>query len=332
MNYQIIIDWLQFTIKDKTFADVITNILQYPFNLFQQLPKGKLGYKKQIAYDNISVLYEGNLDMGIHVILSGKGCRQFESKESILNLIDRINQNNGKLTRIDLALDDYKGDLVPFKKIKSDIIKGNIVTKWKSSIEINKRDTDGNLKGETISLGSRSSNTFLRIYDKALEQKIEGVWNRLEIEIKKENAEKVQELLTPYSTSIILKGVLNNYLRIVQPHETDTNKSRWKTQPYWEKLINGIDKIKLTQKKEEKSIDEKKEWIKKQVGPTMAIVSILENGDDAFFKEVINESIDKMKPKHQRIIINEINRKKQAQEELDQLIKKQEEKRNKDAE
>lgn len=330
--HEFIIDWLQFTIKDRTYIDVIVSILQYDLNLFQTLPKGMMGYKSQTAFDNIKVLFDGKEDMGVHVILSGKGCRQYETKESILWLLDRINENKGKLTRIDIALDDFKGNLIPFKKIKKDIIKGNIITKWKSSLEYNKRDTNGKMLGETISLGSRTSDTYLRIYDKALEQGHDGIWNRIELEIKKKNAEEIQNILNEYTVATIFKGVLNNYLRIVQPHETDTNKSRWKTQPYWEKLINGIDKIKLTQKKEEKSIDEKKEWIKKQVGPTMAIVSILENGDDAFFKEVINESIDKMKPKHQRIIINEINRKKQAQEELDQLIKKQEEKRNKDAE
>lgn len=324
--HEFIIDWLQFTIKNRTYIDVIVSILQYNLNLFQTLPKGMMGYKSQTAFDNIKVLYDGKEDMGVHVILSGQGCRQYETKESILWLLDRINENEGKLTRIDIALDDFKGNLIPFKKIKKDIIKGNIITKWKSSLEYNKRDTNGKILGETISLGSRTSDTYLRIYDKALEQGYDGIWNRIEVEIKKKNAEEIQNILNEYTVARIFKGVLNNYLRIVQPHETDTNKSRWKTQPYWEKLINGIDKIKLTQKKEEKSIDEKKEWIKKQVGPTMAIVSILENGDDAFFKEVINESIDKMKPKHQRIIINEINKKKQMQEELDQLIKKREEK------
>lgn len=322
MDYQIIIDWLQFTIQDKTFSDVIANILQYPFGLFQPLAKGKLGYKKQIAYENISVLYEGNADMGVHVILTGKGCRLFESKESILNLIDRINQNNGKLTRIDLALDDFKGDLVPFKKIKSDIIKGNIVTKWKTSLELNKRDTDGNMIGETISVGSRASNTFLRIYDKALEQKIEGVWNRLEIEIKKENAEKVQELLNPYTTSIILKGVLNNYIRIVEPNPNDANKSRWKTKKYWLKLINEVDKIKLTRKKEEKSVDEIKAWIEKQVAPSLAVISILENGDTTYFEEIINDAIDHMKPKHKNTILTEINKRRLMQEGLENLKNK----------
>lgn len=319
MSHQIIVDWLQFTIHDRTFSEVIVSILKYEYSLFQQLPKGKLGYKKQVAYENISVLYEGNKDMGVHVILSGKGCRLFETKESILNLIDRVNEYNGKLTRIDIALDDFVGDLIPFKKIKADIVKGNIVTKWKSSIEITKRDTDGNLKGETISLGSRTSNTFLRIYDKALEQNTDGVWNRLEIEIKKSNAEEVQKILNVYTASAILKGVLNNYLRIVEPNPTDTNKSRWVTKKYWLKIINDIDKIKLTRKKEEKSVDQIKEWIKKQVGPSMAVVSILENGDNTFFQEVINDAIEEMKPKHQRLIMTEIHKRKQMKEELEEL-------------
>lgn len=327
--HEFIIDWLQFTVKNRNYVDVIITILQYDLQSFQKMPKGMLGYKTQIAFDNIQVLYEGNVDMGVHVILSGKGCRQYETKESILHLIDRINKCEGKLTRIDIALDDYIGDLIPFRKIKNDIIKGNIVSKWKSSIEFTKRDTDGNILGETISLGSRTSDTYLRIYDKALEQRMDGVWNRIEIEIKKKNAEKIQRILNEYTVSRIFKGVLINYLRIVKPNPNDTNKSRWETRAYWNKIINDIDKIKLTQKKEEKTVDQVKEWIIKQVAPSLAVVSILENGDNTFFTEIINNAIDEMKPKHQRMILNEIHKRKEKEKELEQIKEKYNKKRKK---
>lgn len=332
--HEFLIDWLQFTIKDKTYLEVIISILQYDFNFFQKMEKGMMGYKSQVAFDDIKVLFDGTADMGVHVIFSGKGCRQHESKESILRLLDRINASKGKLTRIDIALDDHTGDLIPFRKIKKDIIKGNIVTRWKSSVEFNKRDTDGKILGETISLGSRTSDTYIRIYDKALEQRTEGVWNRIELEIKKKNAEEVQRILAERTIPAIFKGVLNNYLRIVIPNENDTNKARWKTRPYWEKIINDIDKIKLSQKAEEKTVDETKAWLKRQIAPSLAVVSITENGDDTFFKQLIEDAIEELKPKHQRMILNEIHKKKQMKEELEQLIKKREKEKgiNKDAE
>lgn len=306
MQHQIIIDWLQFTIQSTNNPlNVIVEILQYDIKLFEELPKGKLGYKKQLAYDNIYVLYDGNTDMGVHVILTGKGCRQYESKESLLSLIDRLNINNARLTRIDLALDDFKGDLIQFDELVDDIKKGNIVSKWKSSTEIIKRDLNGKKLGQTISVGSRASNTFLRIYDKALEQKVKGIWYRVEIEIKKSNAEEVQKIINEHTASKIMKGVLNNYMRIVQPNPNDSNKSRWKTKEYWKNIINGIEKIKLSRRKEEKNIEEIKEWIKKQVGPSLAVIHVLDKGTNNFYNEVIEESISNLKARHIKLLNKE---------------------------
>ena len=73
----IIIDWLQFTIKgnDVNTDTIIINTLLLDVNNFIQLDHGKMGYKSQLFYNNISVLYNGNDGMGTHVIISGQACR-----------------------------------------------------------------------------------------------------------------------------------------------------------------------------------------------------------------------------------------------------------------
>lgn len=301
MSKEIIIDWLQFTVQNKTFVGIITDILQLQFQLFEELPKGKLGYKKQLFFENISVLYDGTQDMGVHIILSGKGCRFYEQYHPLINLIDRINETEGKLTRIDLALDDKKGDLIPFKKMLSDITKGNVSSKWKTSTELIQRDMEGNKTGQTINVGSRTSNTFLRIYNKALEQKIKGTWNRMELEIKKTNAEELQKIITTDNAGTLFKGILKNYIRLLEPNKKDKNKSRWKTRKYWDNLIENVEKIKLTRKAEEKTIDEKKMWLEKQVGQTLAVVTLADGSVD-FVYDLITDNAKKLKLKNQKIL------------------------------
>lgn len=300
-DQEIIIDWLQFTVQLKNPYDVIIDLLGLETKLFEKLPKGKLGYKKQLFYNNISVLYDGNDDMGTHVILSGQGCRFYEAESSLLDLIKLMKFLKGKITRIDLALDDHSGELVQFNKILKDITSGNIVSKWKSNTEIIKRDMDGNLQGQTINLGSRKSDTYLRIYNKALEQQIEGIWNRIELEIKGSNAEQIQKILTQDNAGPIFKGILKNYMRLVKPNPKDQNKSRWISRGYWDNLMNNVDKVKLTTKAEEKTIDQKKEWLSNQVGQTLAIVSLADNNNH-FIEQLIVENKKNLRLKNRKLL------------------------------
>ena len=183
----------------------------------------------------------------------------------------------------------------------SDITKGNVSSKWKTSTELIQRDMEGNKIGQTINVGSRTSNTFLRIYNKALEQKIEGTWNRVELEIKKTNAEELQKIITTDNVGTLFKGILKNYIRLLEPNKKDKNKSRWKTRKYWDDLIENVEKIKLTRKAEEKTIDEKKIWLEKQVGQTLAVVTLADGSVD-FVYDLITDNAKKLKLKNQKIL------------------------------
>lgn len=316
---RISIDWLQFTFTDinnnnvdSEVSNIIISVLRLDAINFIELNKGKLGYKKQLYYNNISVLYDGSKDMGIHVIISGQGCRFYESDNDLIELIERINDRNGKLTRIDLAMDDMKGDVILFNELISDIKNANIVSKWKDSTEIIKRsNTDGHIIGHTMNVGSGSSRIYMRIYNKALEQNKNCVWNRIELEIKKEYAENIQKIINSDNVGKLMCKILNNYIRIVEKCETDKNKSRWKTKQYWQNIINTTEKLKLTKVKEEKTIDTTKEWLNKQVAPSLALVSLSDENLDFIMKQIVQgqsrlkERHIKMLNKNKRSVIHE---------------------------
>lgn len=296
----ISIDWIQFTSLDLSLNEVVSKVLKMEIRLFQELEKGKLGYKKQLFYKNISVLFDGNENMGIHVILTGKGCNFYSNVERpILLLMADINQLKCKVTRIDIAIDDYKGDIINLKAIHKDTINGEVISRWKSSTEFTKRTIKGKVIGKTIAFGSRSSNIYLRIYDKLLEQanyqNLKGVevWNRLELEIKKESAEEIQRLIKNKTLNEIAKGILVNNIRFVVPEKTK-NKSRWKTKRHWLNLIDGIEKIQLNQTKKVTEIDRTKIWLQKQVAQSLGKVALID-GDMEFIDKITVEGAKKLK-------------------------------------
>ena len=47
--------------------------------------------------------------MGAHVVMTGRGCREYEANRNILNILDKVMFYEGKCTRIDLAIDDRTG-------------------------------------------------------------------------------------------------------------------------------------------------------------------------------------------------------------------------------
>ena len=298
---QVIIDWFQFTIKELKVEDVIIDVLYMNLDDFVEVEKGNLGYKKQKICGNIRILYDGTENMGIHVIITGKGCREYEEKNDILELIDRINGYDGKISRIDVAIDDETGKIIPFEKIIQDVREGNIVSRWRSSVEIIKRDIQKRKKtGQTVMLGSRKSDICMRIYDKALEQgKKAEKWTRMEIEFKGKKAKAMQNILIFHECEIgeIISKIVNNYVRFVEKSK-DKNKSRWKTKRYWKNIVKETGRLSLTRKPEKKTVADVRNWVRKQVSPSLAVLLLDAGGDIKSILGIISEGKTRLKTKH----------------------------------
>ena len=86
------IDWLEFTLLKIDLASVIKQFLQLPEAEFTSLDKGRFGYRKQQKWQqgNVFVLYnatDGSDEMGIHVMLTGTGCRDYEVHHDLRRLL-----------------------------------------------------------------------------------------------------------------------------------------------------------------------------------------------------------------------------------------------------
>lgn len=323
----VIIDWIEFTVHNYTLSDTIIHLLELKEESFMKIPGGKNGYKHQKLWNegNIFILYNDKSEtdrMGIHVIMSGTGCRFYEQRKNLREMMANVIaiEGNYKFTRIDIAIDDRSGELIDFKKIAKAEDEELISSLWyKTTYLREKRIADGVVLGRTLYFGSKKSKIFMRIYDKHLEQRKKQQhnkredstplkehvdWTRLEIVFREQRAQLLSRyLLETDNIGLLLKGTLKNYIRFLKkPKGNDMRKRKWKTAPWYEKLLGDVEKLKLTVKPAEKSIEDMKRWISKQISPTIAAIMAANEGETEWLYELIINGSTRLKTKHKQAI------------------------------
>lgn len=269
INRKIIVDWLQFTLLMDTGLDTVLKILKQKKEDFEALDKGGLGYKRQILNNSIRIYFDGLPGMGICVSVSGKGCRYLESQgQNLWQLIFRLARSARiNITRIDLALDT---SIKLIDRVRQSVDKKKYISKCRNISYICK-SLESSTRTETIYFGSRSSELMIRLYDKAVEQKLDDVdWERWEIVLKKNKIKEVIPLLEQ-DISQTFKDILYTYFRPIKSIES--NKSRSKVCPWYLDFLGKVKKISLYSEPKEKTIEDKWLWLEKQVAPTMALLS-----------------------------------------------------------
>lgn len=299
LNQFIIVDWFQATIfKQITYNNFGVVDYYFPeikelfYNLFgiqaQDIvreEKGINGYTMRYSYKSIEMYTNpSRLDMGINIKLSGDGCRDVEQLNlSWYDLFQKIVDLESKINRVDIAIDDYTTNYFTLPKLQKMIRKGRVVSQFYKSLEIISRDlATGKSIGNTLQLGSKASRIQITFYDKLQERHAENVeisehvitWTRCEVRFRHEHAiELIRRILSGESLNTIVKGILNYYIRFVDPPTSvDLNKSRWATSSWWLAYLENIEALKLSTLNPENSITRKKDWIDKSVSKSNLMV------------------------------------------------------------
>lgn len=293
---RIIVDWLEFTLLRGFDIKWIADFFWISLDDFEDLPKGGLGYKKQKYFNNIRLYYDGNVGMGIHIVVSGQGCRYLESQgKDLFDMIDYLySLDNVNLSRLDLALDT---DFDILSKVLQSIQK-DLYSSKSRNIKVISSLTDSKLKADTLYIGSRSSLLMVRVYNKAIEQGVDYVWYRVEIVLKKERFEMIVPFLRQ-DISHTFAGVLTNYFRPLQ--SLKGQKCRSPTANYWVKFLGDIEKISLYCNPHSKTIEDKYAWLVNQVEPTIALLSAAFEGDE-WLQAVVKNGKKRLKEKDYRLL------------------------------
>lgn len=185
MNTEFSIDWLHVNEPCKPYALLGSHL--HPIDGCDKRSPATPhhGYTEAICNQAGAVAMRNinRTDMGVHIGYSGKTLNVYRDNGiSSLELLRWHIGRGGSVSRIDLAFDIRDESMTP-GVLYEQLCNGKATTTAKTYNLIT-----GNDGGSTVYIGSRQSEAFLRIYDKAAEQQQDCQWVRVELELKASKA------------------------------------------------------------------------------------------------------------------------------------------------
>lgn len=240
--------------------------------------------------------------MGVHVLLSGYACREIEGKIIWSELLTYVHDYAKNVSRIDFAFDVFDKSKLSLETVRWYLKRGLMVSKARYSIETLKRDNaTGEIVGQSVRIGSSASETMIMIYDKLQERESANyivdesinAWNRLELRLRRSAAEnllKVWKQTEYLSKKYQDKNVytdpvelaifsLNNLLSFKDPKHKVKNTTERRNATWWNEFINTSEKLRLSNKSIQASIQRKKNWIQNSTLKSLAMVFVADMDD-----------------------------------------------------
>ena len=174
------------------------------------------------------------------------------------------------VSRLDIACDDREGFLnmeeivekVQANEINSRMTKRSVIVSF-----------DGTQRsGSTIYLGAPSSDFRVRIYDKALEEGVDGHWIRVELVMRHKNAAAfVEQMNSAPSVGKLAAQVVNDKFSFIE--RDDSNITRCTVCGWWRSFVDELESVRLVARcVVQHSVERIENWIESQVGPSLAVI------------------------------------------------------------
>lgn len=275
----IIIDWLTFSTKDYSFSDLV-GVLGMQSRQWRYEKGSRLRYVGRWVCGHISIHVNDvdsdsedkkGFNKGCCVEMSGQGCREFESFGRgdwaflMFFLWQEVNslESTTNVTRLDLAYDDFSG-VLDIGQIARQAWNMEFTSRMsRVSVISDMSKLDVNVRGISITHGSKSSNVFFRIYDKRVERGRFDLqhWVRWEIQFRDICALGALNYLftegsDDFGLGYFFGGLVRHYVqyRDVPSAEggsaVDTNKSRWNLSAWYINFIGAVEGISVWSKKD----------------------------------------------------------------------------------
>jgi phage replication initiation protein len=321
MSFTLTLDYFRFTLPNATAEDVTTRVRAdwtesdggfrgYPKMQVAPVANGGLG---RIGYGKPKRPHE------VHVDLTGGFLAgwTYEELRSLASWV--VDEKGGHVGRLDNAFDDRQG-LVSIADIAQAVKTGQAVMRAKQWRQIEGGNVDTQTStGATFELGSRESQTFIRIYDKALEQAGKGVevvgpWVRWELELKEERAQVCAMALialTEAQYRQFLIGVLINAVdfRDCTSDDDPIVRLRATRLPWWITLTDGLARAQLNMERPERKIEDVKAWIATSLGPMLALANEHPEAGPEWLQSVIRTGKNRWGERHHALYRQRTTRK-----------------------
>lgn len=246
------VDWLAYNAVGT--YDLNHQAMAYKPELWKWLEvKGSYGYDRAIeTSEHVRIMWStARKEMGTFTSYSGRALSAYRDREiSSVEIMGHHNNNNDTCRRLDLAIDAVETGLnidALFKALKQ----------GKATTNVKKYSLITGNQGDTLYIGSRESEQFIRIYDKAKEQ---GDFTsdkiRIEIELKGSRALQMADYISGATETEAIRRTQQLINSVV-----DFNTKVWSE-------IMGTENVGLAKAKDELPDTEK--WLMQSVAPAMA--------------------------------------------------------------
>lgn len=230
-------------------------------------------------------------EMGVHMKLGGQALALLTITP--LELISTVVAMDGHFTRLDPFMDS---DTVTMGQIFQSE-KGLV-----SNARADKRKFWGNWstgEAETITIGSRTSGKYVRIYDKAVEQGVDGTWTRLEVELKSDVAHQAALYLLEGKT---VQDLITSSIDF-RDRTADEKVTRCPRLSWWEDWLGKATKLTFSVEKAiEKTVVETFDWLKRQVGPTLSFLHQYFDQNPNWLPEFCDDNKPRISPTRRQMI------------------------------
>lgn len=260
--------------------------------------KGGYRYKSSLRRGEVTIYHDSNSEDAagtVHVVARGKGCRQLEEEGLVAGLFPDENatpwqsflgdlvQAGATFARFDGAIDEYDGRLC-LDTIEQYVRNGDCSTRFKYFDP--KRPLsplDGSSLGVTLYFGHRSSNMFVRMYRKDLEQIQKGAlaaevpagWVRVELEVHDKKADALVRAIISRGMSALVEA-LWCALDFKDPEhqlKLATDKSKRRTVAWWHDWLEASQKLRLAVDPSIRSVEKLVGWLARAVAPALHVVA-----------------------------------------------------------
>lgn len=207
---------------------------------FESLGYGMYRYRQgaTAAGRAVQVFWEGcTEEMGVHVQVSGEGCRLLEAQEGFTGWPEQFAEwleQGASFTRVDIALDDTSGT------ITMDTVRDALIHRdYTSTSRTGWREMHDHLPDRTCStiyVGKRSGATMMRCYDKGMQLKQGRSWLRFEFEYQAKRAQAIAETLAKEGWDRAV-GAVRAFIEFKDPDHDTSDRSRRRAASWWGALV-----------------------------------------------------------------------------------------------
>ena len=307
MDNCILYDWFTVSFANEDYKNIIHLLGMDKCNWEESQTGSRLRYGHRLVFDGVSLHYTDDWDrkhnQGCCLEMSGQGCRDFETfgHGDWWVLFEFIRLRRARVTRIDIAYDDFSG-VLPLS-IMADMARYFYFTARSQSVRIIGESPDGvpDHFGLSVCHGSKSSDLYIRCYDKRIEKHAYEMnhWVRFEVQLRNDNCKGFIE--APADLGVKFRGVIAQYLNYRCPDPDDSNKRRWHIAPWWQKFLDSAAALSVNMKRD---IEYNKDRLDAHIydrNHNSIKTAILTDGLPAFLSEIFGHS-EELPQKYSRLM------------------------------